>query len=458
MDVFHFFYLIVGLENLKISKHLKGYFLGYFLSVPWFLVTLTTLHYISKLISNENQTTPNKREKRGSLSHGSNNSVSGYFSNRMKRITSSNEIESNLNEKGMNKVINIIISNLISKLDFDFINESMDEFKPNFLEKIELRSIISKNDFKINNIECIYNSEKNTIIEFDFEFKGNGNDELNLEYMIRPRVLPLDLKCIINEIKFYSKIEIEIIYFGGHSGGHSIGGGHSGLIDEIKFCFKQQPEFNYSIQMFESLDIFNSMPSLNLTLKKYINDFLKIIVFPNKLSLMKITKLKEIPNNIFDNSIIGDDVLFELEDEIKNSILNVNELLQKKLNGKNKEIVKKEIFLSVLNFLKFGTKNDKIPFSMFETVQKSFQILNNLIFEDEKKIDENLLNLLLKEENINFISHVVHNCAYADELIRSIFKIKNEKIQKKVNEILNQFELQDLFLLVLNRNNHLNYQ
>jgi hypothetical protein len=348
------------------------------------LIGLTLFHYFSKIIFNEKNTFP--------LQKKSNSEIKSKLHSKLKR--ENNQLQS---EKGINQIINTIYTRLFQQLDISMMNESIDEFKPPFLDKIQLIKISSNNQFNIHSLHCHRENEEKTILQFRLDYsKESEQNGLSIELSIRPRVLPIDLKCVLNEISFSSLLEVEMTYSTSTFG-----------MSEISVYFKELPEFDYNIQMFESFDL-NSMPSLNLTIRKYINDFLRVLIFPNKIPILKMNRRKELPDNLFDTFSVGEDILFECEDEIKNLILNVNEMLKKKLtSGKNKKVAKSEIFMSVLNFVKFGMESDKIPFSMIEMVQQSFHILNDLIFEDENKISKDLLDILLEEENIRFISYVV---------------------------------------------------
>jgi hypothetical protein len=364
------------------------------------LIALILFHYFSKIIFNEKNTFPLQKKSGVGLGSASSNNTSTIMDSKsklhskLKRVNSQIHLQS---EKGINQIFNIIYSRLFQQLDISMLNENIEEFKPTFLDKIQVTRISSNNQFNIHSLHCQESEDKTkTILQFRLDYLKESENGLTIELSIRPRVLPIDLKCILNDISFSSLLEVEMTYSSTTFG-----------MSEITVYFKELPEFDYNIQMFESFDL-NSMPSLNLTLRKYINDFLRVLIFPNKIPILKMNRRKELPDNLFDHFSVGEDILFECEDEIKNLILNVNEMLKKKLtSGKNKKVAKSEIFMSVLNFVKFGMESDKIPFSMIEMVQQSFQILNDLIFEDENKLAKDLLDILMEEENIRFISYVV---------------------------------------------------
>lgn len=105
-----------------------------------------------------------------------------------------------------------------------------------------------------------------------------------------------------------------------------------------------------------------------------------------------------------------------------------------------------------MQFLKFGKDPGRIPVSMMETVKRGFHILNNLIFDEKTgQVNEPAFQVIIEKENMIFIGHVCRVCSLADELVRNIMKIKEEKLQKQVNKVLHDLKLQDIPLIVHSR-------
>jgi hypothetical protein len=174
------------------------------------------------------------------------------------------------------------------------------------------------------------------------------------------------------------------------------------------------------------------------------------VVYPNCIPLIKLKGVIPMPPKLL--SDLDQESIGELEDEIRNSILNVEELLSKKVQrGMNKETAKKEVFESVMQFLKFGAQPNKIPVSMIEVVQRGFHILNSLLFDEQGKMVIVLFNILIQKENVEFLGHVVRNCSYGDSIVKTLLSITDDKLRAKVNEVFNENDLQDLPLIVVNR-------
>lgn len=169
-----------------------------------------------------------------------------------------------------------------------------------------------------------------------------------------------------------------------------------------------------SVQMFEALDfnsIASSIPALSSVIKRRFKETVMMFVYPNTIPLIqKKGSGKNLPLSL---GPVGK--MDELEDEIKRSLLDINTLLGKKLSGgRDKDtgnffrkilmkIAKKEVFESVIQFLKYGTQPGRIPVSMIETVQKGFQILYTLAFDSNKgNVCLPVFDVLMKKENIRY--------------------------------------------------------
>ncbi|KAL0486242.1 1 TM domain-containing transmembrane protein [Acrasis kona] len=291
----------------------------------------------------------------------------------------------------------------------------------------------------ISALSCVQHTEEKTIIDAKFEYEGG----FFIECVMRPRMLPLNLRCLLSEVIISGKLRISIEYFPIDQG--------SG-ISQVDVSLSEYPEIDSKLQMFDSLDfnaISSTIPSLTATLKKRFKESLMMYVYPNTYPLM--TKNQSKGSNGEDKNVItiGNE-MDDLEDAVKSTLLDVNQLLTNK--DHNASSVKKEaICESVMQFLKFG-KEKRIPVSMMETVKKGFHILNNLIFDEKTgRIHEPSFQVILQKDNMMFIGHVCQTCSLADELMRNIMKIRDDKLKKQVNDLLNELKLQDIPLTVYSR-------
>jgi hypothetical protein len=105
-----------------------------------------------------------------------------------------------------------------------------------------------------------------------------------------------------------------------------------------------------------------------------------------------------------------------------------------------------------MQFLKASKDPGRIPVHMMETVKRGFYVLNNFIFDEKTgHVNEPGFQVIVQKENMQFIGHVCRLCSLADDLVRNIMKIKDEKLQKQVNKVLHELKLQDIPLIVHSR-------
>lgn len=109
---------------------------------------------------------------------------------------------------------------------------------------------------------------------------------------------------------------------------------HGGGISQIDIALSEYPDIHSSLQMFDSLDfnaLSSTIPSLTATLRKRFREALMQYVFPNTYPLM--AKNDRPGANDDKKKIInvgfGTD-MEDLEDEIKNTLLDINQLLTNK--------------------------------------------------------------------------------------------------------------------------------
>jgi hypothetical protein len=82
---------------------------------------------------------------------------------------------------------------------------------------------------------------------------------------------------------------------------------------------------------------------------------------------------------------------------------------------------------------------------MIEFVRRGFDILNSLIFND-KVVCYDVLEKLLEDENIVFISDVARITTFADQIIRNIFEIDDKNFRLKINNIFLKHDLMVFFI------------
>lgn len=363
--------------------------------------------------------------------------------------------------------LNFILSSLWATWDNtslqNMINELLLENKSiygSFIEHMEVTYVdVNPNPDSapvVSDIRCVHATLESTVFELDVEYCG----DFKMELFMRPKVIPLTLRCMVKEVVVQATIRLEIEYIRADNA-------VIGEFGEINISLVEYPKvLDASFQIFDSL-VFNSIagsiPAVTRLVKKQFDSFMSMIIYPKTFTLQENPARKYDPKEsiplhfgiVTRNMIEMEDL--ELEDEIKNVIMDINNLLKNtKLQGSNSDAVKKEVTQSVLQFLKYGTQPGRIPVSMMELIKRGFQILNQLAFEDQivGEICLPVFEEIIRPENFELIGHVARVGTLADTLILNIMKLKNKEQQSQVNKTLEQLNMQDIIWTVLNRNSN----
>ncbi|EFC43265.1 predicted protein [Naegleria gruberi] len=309
----------------------------------------------------------------------------------------------------------------------------------NFDIQVSFLDIDNDNPPFFTMIHCSENTPKKTVIDGCLEYHG----ELLLQWFVK---LLIPIQFLLKDVSAKVKSRISIEYsdnleeFGR-------------TISKVDFCFMEYPEFNVSVQMFNSLDLTGSIPSLQNQLKLGFEKALLNFVYPKFITVYQFGEGNSPGLNLEIDKIVVEG----LEDEIKSNLFNINQLLKaiNKSSGESKESIKTEVCNNILTLLFQAREPGKIPIGMTETIRNGFQILNMLAFEETEngEANEKIMELLLKTENLIFIADVVRKCTLADELVMNIlFKVKNTSLKNQINKRFQELELADILFLVVGRN------
>lgn len=276
-------------------------------------------------------------------------------------------------------------------------------------------------------------------------------------------------------------------------------------ISKVDISLSEYPDIDGEVQMFDSFDLKSlsqAIPALTHTMKRKFRENVMMFVFPNTIPLYASGVDGDDDDDDDDDSMqhvdshkrgakttsaklansrkaqMGFDKtdMEDLEDELKKSLLDINQLLKMSrgtnTGDKSPEAVKIEVCESVLRFLKAGQQPGRIPVSLMDTVKRGFGILNVLMFGEKpvdggalvtgnildllngtakKEVDEQILDIILRPENMTFIGDVCRMCSLADDLVRNIFKVEDRQVQARVNRVLKELSLQDMPFIVMNR-------
>jgi hypothetical protein len=259
MEAIDFFYLIFG--------YILGGVFG--LSIPWFCIVLVTLHYISRLVTPQ-EGIPYLTRSRGPRTPRK-KSFKNIPSSPSMQYLDEITLDDFKKDTGVS-IVNQIIEKMYFRTDtksiLDQVNEILEEMKPNIMDKMSVTKLaVGKIPPKISNLKLVEHSQNNTIIEFDVDYNG----ELFIEWIIRPHVVPLDLKCMAKDFMFHATFRFNIEY--------------SGLgVKELSFCFSEYPEVDFNINLFDSVDfnaIASHIPILNLSIRKKFKETLETCNVPN---------------------------------------------------------------------------------------------------------------------------------------------------------------------------------
>jgi type IV secretory pathway VirB3-like protein len=466
-----------------------GYILAAFLqlSISWFLVVLISFYLlINQLFCSQSSSfnrqllRQQQREQRS----------------RSQRISDNTEYNSKDGVACVNNIIQTIWKGWRSEGIREQINKWIQENKPlkGIMESLMVSNIDIANDYPpiVTMIQCIEHTEQSTVIEARFEYSS----PMVFEWTMRPIVLPFDLPCVVRELTVFGKLRIQIYYsqIEGESAKDAI---NDVKISRVDISLSEYPEINGTLRVFDVLDfnsLANSIPYLTYALKKRFRESVRLVVYPNMIPLyasddnLLLQGLSSTLLNSSHKSTAGHQRklqmrfdksdMEDLEDELKKNLLDINQLLkivEQNTTDISSETVKVEVCESVLRFLKAGQEPGRIPASMMDTVKRAFGILNTLAFGEEpaekdnllpsnpldllllkkpktkKEVDEQVLDVMLRSENMSFIGEVCRTCSLADDLIRNIFRIQDPKQRTKVNQVLNKLNLQDVPLIVMNR-------
>eukprot|EP00818_Percolomonas_sp_WS_P007528 CAMPEP_0117440160 /NCGR_PEP_ID=MMETSP0759-20121206/2939_1 /TAXON_ID=63605 /ORGANISM="Percolomonas cosmopolitus, Strain WS" /LENGTH=669 /DNA_ID=CAMNT_0005231901 /DNA_START=299 /DNA_END=2305 /DNA_ORIENTATION=- len=332
----------------------------------------------------------------------------------------------------------------------EFITSSKEQFST-FIEQIEVTFVDMDTSPRgapiITEIRCIEATLDRTVFELDIEYCG----DFKTEWFMRPKVLPLNLRCMVKEVIMEATLRLEIEYVRN--------GNLMGSFGEVNISFAEYPAvLEGSVQMFESLDfqsLAGSIPAVTGIVRRKFEEAISMFVYPNTY-VLKEDPAKQSDRHKRDNlplyfgiesRNISEMEDMGLEDEIKNTLLDINNLLKTRLaQGSNTDSVKREVTQSVLQFLRYGTEPGRIPVSMMEMIKRGFQILNRLAFDDQKQgeICVSVFEEIMKPENFELIGEVARGGSLADELLNNIMKLKNKDFQSRVNSTLHDLNMEDI--------------
>ncbi|KAF0980299.1 hypothetical protein FDP41_013513 [Naegleria fowleri] len=433
-----------------------GYLLGRSeLQFSWFLVLLIIIYSISSRVFRDSSRTINellRQKKLKEWKQWREMHLPKYLTNNGKETSTADEsskITTDQNRKDATlSCVNTIIdqfwrgfnSEFIVKMANDWLKEN--PIASNFDIQVSFLDIDNDNPPFFTSIYCSENTPKKTVIDACIEYNG----ELFLQWFVK---LLIPIQFLLKDVSAKVKTRIVIEYsdnleeFGR-------------TISKVDMCLMEYPQFNVSVQMFNSLDLTGSIPSLQNQLKLGFEKALLKFVYPKFITAYKYG---DEGRNSGLNLEIDKIVVEGLEEEIKSNLFNINQLLKaiNKSNGENKEQIKVEVCTNILTLLHQAREPGKIPIGMTDTIRNGFQILNMLTFgeihNNDSAVNEKIMEILLQTDNLLFIADVVRKCTLADELVMNIlFKVKDPKLKQQVNKRFQELELGDILFTVVGRN------
>jgi len=424
-----------------------GFMLGKWdISFSWFLLLVVLIYAISSRVFRDSSRTVSDLLRQKKLKEWK----QWRESHLPKYLKEGNEQQDRGNSDQSKKdavlsCVNIVVDQIWRGFNSDFIVKMANEFlrenpiASNFDIQVSYLSIDNENPPFFTSIYCAENTPKRTVIDTCMEYSG----ELCLQWFVK---LLIPIQFLLKDVSAKVKTRVVIEYSDNLEE-------YGRTISKVDVCLMEYPQFDVSVQMFNSLDLTGSLPSLQNQLKLGFEKALMNFVYPKFVTAYKYGE-----GNGNGLKLDIDKIVVEgLEDEIKSNLFNINQLLKaiNKTNGENKEQIKVEVCTNILTLLFQAREPGKIPIGMTETIRNGFQILNVLTFQETNngEANEKILDLLLQTENLLFIADVVRKCTLADELVMNIlFKINNIKLKNKINKRFQELELGDILFTVVGRN------
>ncbi|KAL9653755.1 hypothetical protein ABK040_008621 [Willaertia magna] len=420
-----------------------GYIIGRLeISFSWFLLFAIVLYSASSRVFRDTSRTINeilRQKKQREFKQWRETHLPKFLTGSSTTSSSSQKDQSD----GVLACVNMIIDQIWRGFNSEFALKKANEFlKENstitstFNIQLTYLDIDNDNPPFFTSIYCSENTPKRTVIDACIEYGGGFFIQWFVQLLIPIQFLMKDLSSKV-KVRVIIEYDDNLEDFGR-------------TVSKVDVCLIEYPEINATVQMFNSLDLSSSIPSIKNQLKTGFEQALLNFVYPKSITVYKYGGNNESVKLEIDKMVVEG-----LEDEIKSNLFNITQLLRaiNKTDGEYRERIKEQICTNILKLLFQAREPGKIPIGMTETIRNGFQILNTFTFNESGEVNENILDILLEGENLLFIAEVVRKCSLADELVLNvIFKIKDPKLKKKVNDRFKELQISDILFIVVGRN------